>query len=807
MYPSVSSACKNGRGMDLFVCWLVAPVGLLAATVGLALLLERLSGLALPWAMRPALGLAVAIVLAQLGTATAFTAKLTLAAILLLGFAGLWVGRGGLRRRPGRAEVAVAAVVFALYASPFLAIGEATLAGYIKLEDTATWLAIADHVFSLGRGELGALAPSTHQQVLVDYLGGSYPIGGFVPMALMSKLTGEDVAFTIQPSMAFAAAALALLLFELARRLVRGAGPSAAIAVLSSLSALLVGYYLWGGVKELVAAALLPLAPLLAGRAAAAGWPRFAWAPLGVAVAAMVVVLGPGGAVWVVPTLLPAAVAALRGFGARRAWRIAWPIGAFSLLLVLPVVFTPTGIFDPLNEGVTGASQLGNLDAPLNFFQVAGIWPSIDFRFHPHLRPETISLATICLLFAGLGALLAARRGEADGVPLVGYLAGGALGALFIAHFGSPWVDGKVMATLSPAILAAALIGAAMLARRPSLGPAMGLFAALVLAGVAWSAFLAYQGVWFAPRSHFAELQAIGERFAGQGPALSTEPSIYGPRHFLRRLDAEGANDRRHNPIALVGGGEPEDGGYVDLDQILPGELDRYRLIVVRRSAAESRPPADFGLAYRTAHYDVWRRGPAPGTPVAHLPLGTELDAGNIPVCADVRRLAGEAGPGGKLIAARVGTAIAIEFHQGSLPPGWNAPSPYTFTPSGSGAFTERFSVPGGGYELWLGGVVFGGLTLRIDGAAVASERATIDDGGVYEPLAVVHLAPGEHTLGVEYEGASLSPGSAVFDWAIGPLVLEAPAEHGDLGLLTVAPREYRRLCGRLWDWVEAYRR
>lgn len=793
--------------MDLILCWLIAPAGLLLVTVGLSLLLERLSGFALPWTVRPALGLAVAIVLAQFGTATDATAGLTLPATLALAVLGLALGRAAFSRRPERVEWIVPVAVFLLFASPFLILGEATLAGYIKLDDTATWLAIIDHVFEFGRG-IGGLAPSSHQQVLADYLGGTYPIGGFVPTALMSEITGQDPAFTIQPSMAFAAATMALLLFELARRLVAGVSRAALIAIFASLASLLIGYYLWGGVKEMVVAALLPLAPLLAGIAAAAGWPRRAWAPLGVAVAAMVMVLGPGGAVWVVPTLLPAAIALWRRRGARRMLAIAWPLAALSLLLVLPAIFGPTGIFDPLNEGVTGSGPmgLGNLVGPLNFFQVAGIWPTGDFRFDPHLKPAVIALAAVCLLIAAITAAVASRLGERDGVPLTGYIFGGALGALLIAHFGSPWVDAKVMVALSPALLAAALIGIVMLGQRTGFRIEAMVLAVLVAGVVAWSAFLAYQNVWFAPRSHFVELEEIGERFAGEGPALSTEVSIYGSRHFLRKLDDEGASDRRRRSVNLVSGGIPEQAQYVDLDEIQPAELDAYALLVVRRSAAASRPPAGFELAYQTDRYDVWRRKEAPGTLVEHLPLGTSLDAGDVPGCSEVQRLARAAGEGGKLVAARVGAPIAIGFPQESLPPGWTAPTAYSFAPDGSGTLSEEFEVPGGEYQLWLAGSVFGGLALRIDGESVASERAAIDDTGGYEPLGTVRLSPGPHHLEVEYSGAGLSPGSAAQPWEIGPLVLEQP-EQGDLGTVTVAPVDYRRLCGRRWDWVEAYSR
>jgi hypothetical protein len=792
--------------MDVLLCWLIAPAGLLLAVVGLSLLVERGTGLALPWTLRPALGMAVAIVLVQLGTATEATAKLTLPAILVLAILGLYLGRRLPPRRPSGIEIGVAVAVFTLFALPFVVIGEATFAGYIKLDDTATWLGLTDHVFAHGRGNLVEPAGSTYQQVLIDYLGGSYPIGGFVPMALMAKLSGQDVAFTFQPSMAFAVAAMALGIFELARRVLRGDERiAAAIAILASLASLLIGYYLWGGIKEMVVAALLPLGPLLAGCAAGAGWPRRAWIPLGIAVAAMIVVLGPGGSIWAVPTLIPAATALWRNAGLRRALAVAAPLAGLALLLVLPVIFTPVGSFDPLNGGVTGEAELGNLTGPLSFFHVAGIWPSIDFRFDPHLKPATIALAALCIAIAAIAVAIAARQGERDGVPLVGYVAGGALGAFAIAHYGSPWVDAKVMATLSPAILAAALIGIAMLGRRTGFRFEAAALGALVAAAVLWSAFLAYKGVWFAPRSHLVELERIGERFAGEGPALGTEVSIYGPRHFLRDLDPEGASDRRVRSVNLVAGGAPEDAAYVDLDEIFASELDPYALIVVRRSPAESRPPAGFELAYETDHYDVWRRTASPGSLAAHVPLGTDLDAGDVPRCADVADLAAQAGEGGKLLAGRVGTPIAIEFPPETLPEGWTAPSPYSFAPSGSGSVAEDFSVPGGYYELWLGGAVFGGLTVRIDNEAVASERAKIDNGGAYEPLTAVRLRSGNHRLEVEYEDDSFSPGSAAQPWAIGPLLL-APPYEGDLGTVTVDPSEYRRLCGRRWDWVEAYR-
>ncbi len=790
--------------MDLFLCWLVAPVGLLLVTVGLSLLIERPTGLTLPWTLRPALGMAAAIVLAQFGTATSTTAKLTLPAIVALAILGLLVGGRVPDRRPTRAEISVATIVFLLLASPFLVIGEATWAGFIKLDDTATWMALTDHIFEYGRG-VGHLPPSTHEQVLVDYLGGSYPIGGFVPAALMSKISGQDVAWTMQPSMAFAGAVLGLGLFEMARRVVRGAGIAAAIAILGSLSSLLLGYYLWGGVKELVMVALLPLAPLLAASTIDTDRRRFAWAPLGVAITAAIVVLGPGGAIWVVPALVPAAVLLWRDHGRSALWRLAWRTGAFSLALALPVIFTPSGLSNPLiNSSLTEANELGNLIQPLNITQVAGIWPSIDFRTGPHLEPAVHALAGLCMAIALCTVVYCLRSRAREGVPLAAYVAGGAFGAAAMAWVGSPWVDGKAMAMLSPAVLTAALLGIVVFAQRTGFRLEAVVLGTLVAATVLWSAFLAYQGVWFAPRAPNVELEEIGERFSGEGPALSTEAAIYGPRHFLRKLDPEGASDRRTRPVLLTDGTEPEKSQSVDLNEIQPSELDPYNLLVVRRSPAASRPPASFGLAYQSERYDVWRRRSSPGTLVEHLSLGTSLDAGDIPNCGDVRGLAERAGPEGKLIAARVAESVAVGFSAASKPSGWSTPTNYTVAPSGSGTLRNEIEVPGGGYEIWLGGVVFGGLDLTLDGKVVASERAAVENPGAPEPLGTVKLAPGKHQLTLDYSGADLYPGSALHPYEIGPLELDAPTT-GDLGTVAVPSRDYHRICGHRWDWVEAY--
>ena len=85
--------------------------------------------------------------------------------------------------------------------------------------------------------------------------------------------------------------------------------------------------------------------------------------------------------------------------------------------------------------------------------------------------------------------------------------------AVFYLVGSTPWVVAKTLAIASPALLAAALTGGALLwVRRRWAG-------LLVLVGIGggvfWSNALAYHDVTLAPRAQLAELQHVGELVAG----------------------------------------------------------------------------------------------------------------------------------------------------------------------------------------------------------------------------------------------------------------------------------------------------
>src|SRR5918996_600556 len=311
--------------MDLVLAWVAFPAVLLLLALGCALLVDRVLGPQLPGALIPATGLAVLIVIGQFLTLSSATAELTIPVAVLLASVGLGLGWRELTGRFDGWVLATALTSFAAFAAPIVLSGEATFAGYIKLDDTATWMTLTDRVMDAGRS-LDGLDPSTYEATLAFNLGEGYPVGVFLPLGIATALTGQDVAWTVQPYMALLGALLALGLWQVAAPLLSSRPLRALAAIVGSQAALLYGYYLWGGIKEIAAAALLAAAVSLATFAVARrGEPR-ALVPLALICAALIGVLSVGAVAWLLAPLAGALILLLATVGRRGAMRSA---GAF----------------------------------------------------------------------------------------------------------------------------------------------------------------------------------------------------------------------------------------------------------------------------------------------------------------------------------------------------------------------------------------------------------------------------------------------------------------------------------------------
>jgi len=759
----------------MFVAWVVYPLVLVLLCGGLGLLVDLLTGRRLPGTLVVPAGFAAMVVVGEFTTALEATATLTVPAVLFLAIVGAGFSLPWRFARLDWLPVLAALGVFAVFAAPVVLSGSPTFAGYIKLDDTATWLALTDRVLEHGRS-LDGLGLSSYRATLEFNLAGGYPIGVFVPFGVPQKLIGAELAWVFQPYLSFIAALLSLSLWEVFGGVLRDGRWRAFAAFLAAQPALLYGYAMWGGVKEMAAAALVALAAALAPAALRADSSWRGVLPLALAGAAIVGVLSAGGILWVGPLLLVVAILAYRRLGLNAA---AVRAAVFAgLLVVLTIPAWSSGLVPPTSKSLVGSDGEGNLLGPLDPLQALGIWPAGDFRVDP-------SGAVIATVLVGLGILAALvglwalwrRRGL---VPLL--YATALVTCAVIVVFGSPWAAGKALATASPAALSLAVLGALAVMKFDRVS---GLMLVLVVAGgVLWSNVLAYGGADLAPYGQLHELEQIGDRFAGEGPALMTEYNPYGARHFLRELDGEGASELRNRQVPLREGGEAEKGFDVDTDEIQPSGLFTYRTLVLRRSPVRSRPPAPYRLVWSGKYYEVWQRREGETTPPGEiLPLGEEDAPAAIPTCDEVSALAEPAltngGPDAHLLAAR--HAPVYDATEGP------------------------FEVPrAGDYSAWLEGSVRGDVELFIDGHKVGEARHQLENIGGFVELGVADLGAGPHTAEIRFGGADLHPGSGGFPRPpTGPLLL-TPAGREKGKLVSVPASEYERLCGKPWDWIQA---
>lgn len=768
--------------MDLLLAWGLYPAVLLVLCVGVGCLLTRRGALLVP------AGLAGISVIAGLTTAWGALAPAATPLVALVALGGLMVRRPWRSFRPSLPLTLAALGVFAVFAAPVILSGEATFAGYIKLDDTATWLNITDHVFVNGRS-VADLRPSSFSINLHYYLGTTgYPLGSFLPFGVSRALSGQDAAWVFQPYLAFLAAALALALDALVAPLVQSARWRAAVVFIAAQATLLYGYSLWGGVKELATATLLALVAAAVGE----------WILLAVAGAALLAVLGPGALPWLGPLMLALVVLQRRA--------LVRPVLA-AAMLALPTWLIAHAFIVGGGPLYTSGTGRFNLIHPLSAFQLAGIWPSGDFRIYPHSMLLTELLIAVALLLAVYG-LWAGRR-----TALALYALECLGGCALIALTSVPWIAAKGLASAAPLVLLAAGAGAALLwqhGRR-----VIGLAALALLGfGVLWSNALGYHDVWLAPRGQLAELHDLAPR--AKAPTLVAEYDVYADRHFLRAADPTGDSDYRTFTVPLGSGLALKTEAYADLDAFYPSTLLAYRSILTRRSPVASRPPAPFALIWSGRYFQLWQQPDRPITHVlAHLPLGDirvhpycgigsrgylsacPIEPVGRPSCARIAALQ-RAAQGGRLVGVPHAEPIVVPAPRLRGPRGWSARTG-SLVPTGAGTATGTVQTPAPGeYAVWLGGSFGRAVHLSIDGHGVGNVHDQLNNIGQFIQLASVHLAAGTHTLQFTLPRGDLRPGSGAQNVSLSSVVLAAPRDATSVVALTA-----EQACTGSFDWIE----
>ena len=285
----------------MVVAWIAYPLVLAALGAGWGVLVQKLARTELNAALTIPLGLAAVIVVAGTCTAIGPLVPVAVPACGIGALVGLAWGRPW--ERFERWPLIAAIGVVLAYGAPVILSGHATFLGYLRLDDTATWFGLTDNLFAHGHSVAG-LPSSTYRLTFLNYVGKSYPIGAFMIFGVGRALLRTDLAWVFDPYLACCTAGIALCIYAFAEPFVASPRRRAVVAFLAAQPALLYGYYLWGGIKEVTAAFLLVLATTLAAHAMEHRPRGVQLLPLALATGALITTISAAAGAWIAPALV-----------------------------------------------------------------------------------------------------------------------------------------------------------------------------------------------------------------------------------------------------------------------------------------------------------------------------------------------------------------------------------------------------------------------------------------------------------------------------------------------------------------------
>ena len=785
--------------MTELAAWVLFPLISLVLLTGVGLLVERVARLELHPALVAPLGFCAAIAIVGPGYALEQGSELALVVVAVAAAAGLVAARRELwpRFRPGLGAAAGLAV-YALYIAPVVFHGAATFLGYNFLNDTAIHLALVDYLDGWGRRPPSFLPDSTFKYSLAGYVAVDYPLGSHELMAALRDALPIDAARLYQPFLAISAGLAASGLFALLRDVKAPPPAAAGAAALAMSSQLLFSFNLQGGIKEVSFVTALVALAATGARVARGGAGAGGGLVLGMCALGGYATYGLASLAWLAPAAAIIGLALL----VRRRWKDV-VLALAATLAVFAVLGGPTvlGSIDYYRYGqdvLESEGELGPLAGPLKKTQASGMWLNADYRFPPQETTLNDLLTVFALVLAGAGLVLCLARGLVG--PLL-FLVPPAVAWLVVSGRSSPYIDAKLLCVLSPAVLLFAAIGVAAL--RSVRLKLLAVPAAVVLvAGAMVGNAMAYRIALPAPIDRLSELGEVADRTAGKGLVLLNEFEEYA-KHFGR--------DARLAPPYEVWTPAPaqlrEQGGLFGnaytLDELTWEYVRQFRVIVLRRSPVEPRPPgAGYERVWRGRWYEIWERREE--LPVVNLVQfygkATKVwSATRVPDCDQLEDLAA-ANP---VIAAERRPSALFDIAGGRLPVGWlpDVHDRFGLVARGAGTVRASASTEAGRHTVWLRGRTFRDVEVLLDGRRVGTARG-FNGANQWIEVGDVSVSAGAHTVEVRRPSGSLAPGDRQAD-SIGPVLL---APNDETRLVRAGRGEGQRLCGRNLDWLQQLR-
>ena len=809
--------------VENLLIWIVAPAVLLMLSYGIGLLFSLLAKKPMNMAMSVAAGFSLIVILGSIlvmSQVLAPYAAITIGALGLLGLvvAGVWF-RSYIRFDPISALAGL--ITYVGFGAPLMVYGKPSWAGWVQLDDTATWFAATDRLMTAGKTVPNVIS-STYERLIQVVFGGNvlnyggvsnthfdYPIGSFIPFGVMSKLTGIEKAWIFQSFLSFVAGLSAMLITLILRKYFGNRFLLIGLSAISMMASTMYSYVMWGGIKEITL--IVPLLVFsISFFIAFQGSPErgnYLYAIIGIL--ALYFIGGKTSLGIVAPILLVALLVKVRS----------WSDYAFYVTLAAMLIFSVTGVI-VLQSGnnflvrlfVPEIKDSGNLGRSLNLVQTMGIWPSKDFRLDPVFPLLTYSVIAIAFCYLAFGIFYSIKK-RLWVVPAIVVASTCVVGYSYF--FAGIWITGKAIAVASPIYLMTAAIGAIELWQRIHQSRRTQIvkfkvkylvifLAVLVGSGVVLSDFYTYRNVWIAPYSQMNELKTIDRLYSGQGPALMTEYSVFGARYFLRDLGAESASELRVHPILMSDGTQVPKGFAADIGLFDPSTINYYNLLVLRKSPVASRPPLNYALVWSGSHYEVWKK--VANSPVIKrmLPLGNNFTPASIPSCVEVANFLTKRAKDDKIFAVVRNKTYMISFSNGDLPSKWIPTDAISgaVDRDGPGGFSRTFSVDETGvYDLSLAGSFPGQLRLLIDGVEVFSGHSVFEGNPTLtNTLTKVHISAGQHVLTLIYTNPILMPGSDV-SYRFGPIYLSTQFA-GDAKVKQISISKIPQLCNENLDWI-----
>jgi len=617
-----------------------------------------------------------------------------------------------------------------------------------------------------------------------------------------------DTFYVWTPSVAVAAAMLALVAFAALRRLSAEAWLAALAGALVPAGYLSFSFIVQGSAKEIMTAVAVYAAIVVAAEVFDRGLSARRAPLLAIAPVAAFLTFGVGAAVWLAPPALVFLVIAVW-----RAKRLrATPRVAVASLLVLglaavamvPAVSEALSYVRSAEEALTDPSRPGNLVGAVPWQEAFNLWFAYDYRVAPATYEGLSAIGPwLGAAFAVAGVGLALHRRELT-VPLM--VASGAIAALAISLRYTIYLEAKGYAILAPALAIAAAAGVLGLLDRPGAGRAAGAIGGALLTAVLAGAALVYAGAWVTPKDRFGEIAEIADRFGGQGPMLVVEREEW-DAHLLR--DLQPFDSWGYYPPDRVlrqrGRWAPPLPHTPDFDDYFVHFVQTFPLLFERKSPGGSRPPLNYRVAYETTHYRVWRRhGEAP---VLHLPLGGDSDDHTERLdCRhpEARQLLRASRRSGRPLVAAIPRSPRLVIITADAWRGHEVAE--TIPPSGfvsrrGGEASVIASLAPGHYDAWIQGSFATGVRLFVDGTAYGEVFGDLGLPSGWHPLGRVSVRTRRaHVSLISLDKPWWQSGSERPDLA-GRLVFAR--RGGPSRMITVQPQRSRTLCGRRLDWVE----